>query len=712
MDRQCRALGLVLAAVLAWGASGAAGQVPGSQPAPVRRFALVAGSNGGAAGQTRLRYAASDARSFAAVLTELGGVSQNDLILLVDPSLTQLRESFSRMRRAVAGSAGTGQKSLFILYYSGHSDESGLELGSESLGYDRLRSDIEGVGADIQLAIVDSCSSGSFTRAKGGTARPAFLFDASTETTGHAYLTSSSADESAQESDRLGGSFFTHYLVSGLRGAADLDGKGVVTLNEAYAFAFKETLASTENTRFGPQHPAYDIHLTGSGDLVLTDLRLQTAGLTLARDLGGRLYIRDARGTLALELGKEPGGDMELALEPGSYGVVLERGGAHFGATVTIASGKWTALSASDFHPLSSETTLPRGGAAATPGGRIVALALGIIPDLRAGLFSSSEDRRFSLNALAGSSGSVSGFELSGLWNSDSRTLSGFQAAGIGNAVAGQASAFQVAGLVNYVGRDLRYTQFAGFGNMAGGDLGGAQIAGFGNLILGDGNGAQIAGAVNYAGGRVRGAQVSGAANIAGSVNGAQVSALNISSQLEGAQIGVVNVGGIVRGTQIGLVNVAEEFHGLPLGLVSVEKGGIRAFELSWEGAGSPASFGIKLGTRHSYTLVSLGSSVDVEGEPWSFGLGFGGRVGLGGPFIDMDLATRVRLARASTFADFRTFDPESELRVQLGLPVGGLAAMIGVALDYAWPDSSAALRESLSSGSGLVPRFSVGLQF
>ena len=95
---------------------------------------------------------------------------------------------------------------------------------------------------------------------------------------GHAFLTSSSEDEAAQESDRIGASFFTHYLVSGLRGAADVTGEGKVSLNEAYQFAFHETLGRTSETQVGAQHPAYDIELSGTGDVVMTDLRQTSAG--------------------------------------------------------------------------------------------------------------------------------------------------------------------------------------------------------------------------------------------------------------------------------------------------------------------------------------------------------------------------------------------------------------------------------------------------
>ena len=107
------------------------------------------------------------------------------------------------------------------------------------------------------------------------------------------------AEEAAQESDKIGASFFTHYLISGLRGAADTAGNGLVTLNEAYSYAFQETLASTEKTQYGPQHPAYDINLSGSGDLVLTDLRSSGARLTVAA------YLMDSQSTCAFATRKK-----------------------------------------------------------------------------------------------------------------------------------------------------------------------------------------------------------------------------------------------------------------------------------------------------------------------------------------------------------------------------------------------------------------------
>src|SRR6266571_2549119 len=60
------------------------------------------------------------------------------------------------------------------------------------------------------------CARGAFTRFKGGSHLPPFMFDSSSVAKGQAILTSSSASEASQESDSVGGSFFTHHLMSGL----------------------------------------------------------------------------------------------------------------------------------------------------------------------------------------------------------------------------------------------------------------------------------------------------------------------------------------------------------------------------------------------------------------------------------------------------------------------------------------------------------------
>ena len=133
-------------------------------------------------------------------------------------------------------------------------------------------------------ALKSGRASGAITRLKGGRLSPAFLSDESVQVQGYAFLTSSSEDEAAQEAEHLKGSFFTHALLTGLRGAADVSGDGRVTLGEAYQFAFAETLTQTAATEAGAQHTAYDIKMAGTGDVVLTDVRQTSASLVFGPD--------------------------------------------------------------------------------------------------------------------------------------------------------------------------------------------------------------------------------------------------------------------------------------------------------------------------------------------------------------------------------------------------------------------------------------------
>jgi len=168
-----------------------------------------------------LRFANSDGESIGRVLANLGGVREGDLIMVGDATRASLTQAFAELKRRIAREARSQLRREVFVYYSGHSDEEGLLLSGERVTYRELRQWIDAAGADVRIAILDSCASGSLIRLKGGVHRVPFLSDVSTQARGHAFLTASSADEAAQESDRVGAAFFTHYLLSGLRGAAD-----------------------------------------------------------------------------------------------------------------------------------------------------------------------------------------------------------------------------------------------------------------------------------------------------------------------------------------------------------------------------------------------------------------------------------------------------------------------------------------------------------
>ena len=288
--------------------------------------------------------------------------------MLRQPKLRDLTDAFDLLaRQASEARRAPGTRTEVIVYYSGHADEKGLLFGDDRYSYRTLRDRLDAIPADVRIAVLDACSSGAFTRIKSGRPRPAFLVDESSEMRGHAFLTSSSENETAQESDRIRASYFTHYLVSGFRGAADTSGDGKVTLSEAYQFAFSETLRRTVDTRGGAQHPSYDINMSGSGDVVMTDVRQTTATLVLGDDLEGRFFIRTAEHELVVELYKPRGRRVELAIEPGSYEVRIERDKESLSARTEVAEGARITVEARQFAPAAVEATRSRGDASPAP---------------------------------------------------------------------------------------------------------------------------------------------------------------------------------------------------------------------------------------------------------------------------------------------------------------------------------------------------------
>ena len=549
-----------------------AAPAPAADGVRIRRFALMIGVNDGGPSRPRLRYATSDARSMARVLQHLGGLAATDTVFVAEPSRAAVAGGFDRLNALVQGAQTSGVRRELVLYYSGHSDEEGLLLGRDRFGYGELRDRIQGVPAEVRVAILDSCASGAFTRRKGGVLRPPFLMDASSEMKGHAFLTSSSATEAAQESDRISASFFTHFLVSGLRGAADVDRNRRVSLLEAYQFASQETLARTERTRGGPQHAAYEFDLAGSGEYALTDVRTTQAGLVLTSELSGRITVRQADGTLVAELRKAPGRTIELGLEAGQYVVVMDGSSNLFETRVALGSGERVELAAQSFRPgPPREVAVARGEVAAEAPG----------PELRRtpihlGLFSLAGDEQLFVDGFSGSL--------------------------IFDRV-GKLSGTQISLGLNAVDHEMRGVQMAVGGNIAGYGRGLQMSAGF-NLARKNFRGLQMTSGVNIAG-AIGGAQM-GVVNVAAETSGLQMAVVNVSDRSDGAQIGVVNVGGHGRGFTLGVVNVFGKHDGEALGVLSLVGNGIH--NLAAYATDTMASnLSLKLGGRHLYTALTLG---------------------------------------------------------------------------------------------------------
>jgi len=325
-----------------------------------QRFALISASNDGGPTRERLRYAETDALNIAKVFNEIGGVEAKNETILLSPSLSELLDVLKNFNNRI-NDKNNDNKKEFIFYYSGHSDDDGLLLKDGKLSYSDLKKHINNIKTDVRIALLDSCQSGAFTRTKGGKHKPPFLLNQANNINGNIILTSASASEAAQESDKIGASFFTHYLVSGLRGAADISGDKTVTLNEAYNYAFHETLNRTKKTQAGAQHPAYNMQVAGAGDLVMTDLQSLSSSIVIPKELKGRLFVYKTNGPLIAEINKSHDSSVRVALENSEYKIVYLTDSRVYESIISLLEGEIKQLELESFMLAKKESTQSRG---------------------------------------------------------------------------------------------------------------------------------------------------------------------------------------------------------------------------------------------------------------------------------------------------------------------------------------------------------------
>ncbi len=349
------AAALLLAALLA----------PASGRAEVVRFALLVGQNRGQADEADLHYAEADAEKLRNVLLDLGGFRHENVVLMQGVDAVAMRQTMVALNERIRGLAGSAQVVLLV-YYSGHADVESLHLGATRFATRELEQLVGGSAADVRLLIVDSCRSGALTRSKGGHKGPAFAIrlDERLAAQGAIFLTSSAANEDAQESELLKGSFFTHYFVSGLLGAADQSGDGTVNLSEVYRYAYENTLRASSRTLAGAQHPSFRYSLSGHGDLVLTELVSHGDRRGWFAFPEGRSYLvmlGDADGPVVAEVGLWDR-RRTISVREGRY-FIRARGQEHLlEGVVTVAAGERRTVLEDDLERIAYARLLRKGG--------------------------------------------------------------------------------------------------------------------------------------------------------------------------------------------------------------------------------------------------------------------------------------------------------------------------------------------------------------
>lgn len=206
-----------------------------------------------------LNLSARDAKIFGEFLESQDHVFKNAnvKVLLNDEATRERIENYlyyELPKRA-------GKDDTVILFFSGHGEADPLRPRDFFfLPYDadpeHIRTKaVEMTGLEFLetldvkrvLVIADACYSGGFSKARAKSVKsPVSVFLESINTTSGAAVMSSSTDgQQSWEPPGFSNSVFTFYLLEGLKGRADKDHNGVVSLQEAYDYAYRQTVLST-----------------------------------------------------------------------------------------------------------------------------------------------------------------------------------------------------------------------------------------------------------------------------------------------------------------------------------------------------------------------------------------------------------------------------------------------------------------------------------
>ncbi len=352
-----------------------------STPASAVRFVVAIGNDLGLPVEEPLRWAEADAQRVAEVMVDLGGVTSSRAILLRGRPPAEIEQTLLIVRGQIDEARRRGDRTELIVSYSGHGDATRLHLAGEVMAIQQLLALLDAAAADATVVILDACRGGVRAgRGRGATRGPSFDVRLVDELAprGRVVMSSASDGEVAQESDDLEGAFFTHHVLAGLRGAADVDADGTVVLNELFAYAHARTLSGSFGGAPAVQHPELRTSLRGQGDLALTRLDRSQAVLELSAAVDGRFLIADARsGRVILEVEKPAGSALRLAVPARRLRVLSRRGFDTSVAEVDVGRGVVTVVGVDDFVKAPRLVGRARGGDVdKTPFGLLVGFQL------------------------------------------------------------------------------------------------------------------------------------------------------------------------------------------------------------------------------------------------------------------------------------------------------------------------------------------------
>jgi hypothetical protein len=335
---------------------------PGFAVGKEARVAVIIGNNLGVGKERPLQYAEQDARRMYDLVTELGGVEKERAYLVLGGTAQDVRRAVDEAKGRIHELSRLGPTVLMV-YVSAHADETSLHLEGTSLPIAALRETVRQTPATLRLVIIDACRTGAETTLKGGTAGPAVSVNlhGSEKLKGDLFIRSTGSGEPAQEWSFLGGALFTHHLVTGLRGAADVDENGRVSLSESYSYAFHQTVAGAVTAKAGPQHPSFDFNMQGFGDWTFTAPGEERSAIILDERIRGTVWVIDRDGHVVAEVDKREQAPLRLAVRPGWYRVIVPEKRTARVADVRLSFGKTRVIGDDDLVTLRLRDAMTRG---------------------------------------------------------------------------------------------------------------------------------------------------------------------------------------------------------------------------------------------------------------------------------------------------------------------------------------------------------------
>lgn len=272
------------------------------------------------------------------------------------PAFAELTRVVTNVRARIESDRKAGKASTVLFFYSGHGTgggdgSAGLSLLDRTLTQQMLYDEVLArLPADIIHVLVDACHAEAVVRPRDlqaqrvdvGPAEIASYLQQKTlerfPNVGVVVATTSTAQ--AHEWDAYQGGIFTHQVLSGMRGAADVDGDGRIEYSEIGAFLAAANRAVTDprarlTTIVRPPQNRPRAALT-------EPRRAVWSGRLVGRPafLGG-FFVEDARGNRLVDLRSELGARVELVLPAGQPLFVR---GARGEAEVQLGAGERRSL--------------------------------------------------------------------------------------------------------------------------------------------------------------------------------------------------------------------------------------------------------------------------------------------------------------------------------------------------------------------------------